>query len=130
MAQTAHKRPAVTDRERTDHREGGKVGRFRRSSCCGQKVELLKRCHVVKLTSRRITVNQPDQSWLQLLVHVPDCLKQPTSNGEVVATFNGIGSVLTSGDCDLSFGGKPKVHPQWQVHEDDRVREDHPIFKR
>ena len=110
-----------------DHRVGGAVSC---SSDCGQTVELLQRRHMVELTTRRITIDQPDQPWLQLLVHVPDRLKQSSSDGEVIAAFNGVGSAFTLSDCDLPLGGKPKVHPERQIHEDDRVRKDHSVFKR
>lgn len=59
--------------------------------------------------------------WFQILIHTPNHFKEAFRHGELVTTFQRIGPVLPSGGRYLTLGGKPEMHPEWEIDEDDSV---------
>ena len=62
------------------------------------------------------------KSRLQILIHPPNQLEQPSRHRELVTTLQWVTAVLASRSGYLALGGKPEVHPEWEINKDDRVR--------
>ncbi len=67
------------------------------------------------------TLKHSLKSRLQILIHPPDQLKQPSCHRELVTTLQRVNAVLASRGRYLTLGGKPEVHPEWEINKDDRV---------
>lgn len=93
----------------------------KRTSTSAKRLQLRQGRYVMVGRCNWTTLKHGLKSRLQILVHPPDQLEQPSRYRELVTTLQWVTAVLASRSGYLALGGKPEVHPEWEINEDDRV---------
>jgi len=93
----------------------------KRTSASAKRLQLRQCRYVMVSRCNGTTFKHGLKSRLQILIDPPDQLEQPSRHRELVTTLQRVTAVLASRGRYLALGGKPKVHPEWEINKDDRV---------